>query len=50
LIAHFGHQYEEYRRRVPMLVPRLAVAAPAPPALRESEPVAQPVDAETCDV
>jgi methanethiol S-methyltransferase len=22
LIAHFGHQYEEYRRRVPMFIPR----------------------------
>jgi protein-S-isoprenylcysteine O-methyltransferase Ste14 len=24
LVAHFGHQYAEYRRRVPMFVPRLA--------------------------
>jgi protein-S-isoprenylcysteine O-methyltransferase Ste14 len=23
LIAHFGHQYEDYRRRVPMFVPRV---------------------------
>jgi hypothetical protein len=23
LVAHFGHQYENYRRRVPMFVPSL---------------------------
>jgi protein-S-isoprenylcysteine O-methyltransferase Ste14 len=23
LVSHFGHQYEDYRRRVPMFVPRL---------------------------
>jgi methanethiol S-methyltransferase len=27
LVAHFGRQYEEYRRRVPMFVPRWNVAA-----------------------
>ena len=26
LVAHFGHQYAEYRRRVPMFVPRLAAS------------------------
>jgi protein-S-isoprenylcysteine O-methyltransferase Ste14 len=25
LVAHFGHQYADYRRRVPMFVPRLAI-------------------------
>lgn len=27
LIAHFGHQYQDYRRRVPMFLPRLRTAA-----------------------
>jgi protein-S-isoprenylcysteine O-methyltransferase Ste14 len=30
LIAHFGHQYEEYRRRVPMFVPWRGAALPTP--------------------
>jgi protein-S-isoprenylcysteine O-methyltransferase Ste14 len=30
LLAHFGRQYEEYRNRVPMFVPRLRPARPAP--------------------
>jgi len=30
LIAHFGRQYEEYRARVPMFVPRFGRAEPAP--------------------
>src|SRR5262245_20016328 len=30
LIAHFGRQYEEYRTRVPMFVPRFGRAEPAP--------------------
>jgi protein-S-isoprenylcysteine O-methyltransferase Ste14 len=34
LIAHFGRQYEEYRNRVPMFVPRLRTDLPVP----ESEP------------
>ncbi len=29
LVAHFGPQYADYRRRVPMFVPRLAVREPA---------------------
>ncbi len=29
LVAHFGRQYEDYRRRVPMFVPRLGAANPA---------------------
>ncbi len=30
LFAHFGRQYEEYRIRVPMFVPRLTPAQTAP--------------------
>lgn len=30
LIAHFGRQYEEYRRRVPMFLPRLCANPTAP--------------------
>ena len=50
LVNHFGQKYKDYRRRVPMFVPRLMVAATASQALRESELVAQPVEAEACDV
>lgn len=40
LVRHFGRQYEEYRRRVPMFVPRLAAAAAglARPALSAALP------------
>ncbi|REK09846.1 MAG: isoprenylcysteine carboxylmethyltransferase family protein [Planctomycetota bacterium] len=37
LVAHFGKHYTEYRRRVPMFVPRLRVA---------DEPAATPIAAE----
>jgi protein-S-isoprenylcysteine O-methyltransferase Ste14 len=30
LVAHFGQEYEEYRNRVPMFVPRPGTALPAP--------------------
>jgi steroid 5-alpha reductase family enzyme len=50
LVSHLGQAYKDYRRRVPMFVPRLTVAARASQALRESELVAQPVEAEACDV
>lgn len=50
LVSHFGQTYEDYRRRVPMFVPWLTVASTASQALRESELVAQPVEAEVCDV
>jgi protein-S-isoprenylcysteine O-methyltransferase Ste14 len=30
LVEHFGHQYEDYRRRVPMFVPRLSRIGSAP--------------------
>jgi steroid 5-alpha reductase family enzyme len=29
LIAHFGHRYEDYRRRVPMFVPQLGATLSA---------------------
>ena len=50
LVEYFGQQYEDYRRRVPMFVPRLTIAATASQALRESELVAQPVEADACEV
>jgi steroid 5-alpha reductase family enzyme len=37
LVAHFGRQYEEYRRRVPMFVPRWGAAVTAFQPPRESE-------------
>ena len=47
LIAHLGHQYEDYRRRVPMFVPRLLPAtAPASAQTVEPEPVEQNADTE----
>jgi hypothetical protein len=45
LIAHFGNQYQEYRRRVPMFVPRLrpnATSVPLP--LRTATPVSLQAD------
>jgi protein-S-isoprenylcysteine O-methyltransferase Ste14 len=41
LVGHFGRQYEDYRRRVPMFVPRLKVSRTVSHASPESEPVAQ---------
>ena len=46
LVSHFGEQYENYRRRVPMFVPRLSANATPSGAARESEPGAQPVTSE----
>jgi len=42
LLAHFGRQYEEYRKRVPMFVPRIGGGTPAP----EPEPEAESLLAE----
>jgi protein-S-isoprenylcysteine O-methyltransferase Ste14 len=42
LVAHFGRQYEDYRRRVPMFVPRLRPAD----AVNPSAPIPQPVEAK----
>jgi len=50
LVAHFGRQYEDYRRRVPMFVPRLTATATVSQALTESEPVVQPVKSDACHV
>jgi protein-S-isoprenylcysteine O-methyltransferase Ste14 len=38
LVAHFGQQYREYRRKVPMFVPRLGKLTDELP---EAEPAAQ---------
>jgi methanethiol S-methyltransferase len=50
LVDHFGHQYEQYRRRVPMFVPKLAAAAAASPSVNNSEATIQPADIETFHV
>ncbi len=51
LVNHFGRQYEEYRRRVPMFIPRLAGAtADASGPVRESASAAQAVQAEKSHV
>lgn len=51
LVSHFGHQYEDYRRRVPMFVPRLKT--PAVSGVNDNEQTAgvapQPTP-ETCHV
>jgi protein-S-isoprenylcysteine O-methyltransferase Ste14 len=41
LVGHFGRQYEDYRRRVPMFVPKLTVSRTVFPVSQETEPVAQ---------
>jgi methanethiol S-methyltransferase len=50
LVNHFGQTYKDYRRRVPMFVPRLTVTATASQAMRESEQVAQPVETGACEI
>jgi len=50
LVNHLGHQYEEYRRRVPKFVPRLTITSTVSQILRESEPNAQPIESEACHV
>ena len=50
LVDHFGQTYKDYRRRVPMFVPRLTVAATVSRTSHESVSVAQPMGSETCDV
>jgi protein-S-isoprenylcysteine O-methyltransferase Ste14 len=48
LVAYFGQQYEQYRRRVPMFVPRLTAITAASQPVLGSETAEQPVDAEAC--
>ncbi|HTU24627.1 MAG TPA: isoprenylcysteine carboxylmethyltransferase family protein [Pirellulales bacterium] len=43
LIDHFGKQYQDYRRRVPMFVPRLTAARTDSQNAGEFEPIVQPV-------
>jgi methanethiol S-methyltransferase len=51
LVAHFGRQYEDYRRRVPMFIPRLRVPAPTPfQGTRTSESTAHHVKEDKCHV
>jgi protein-S-isoprenylcysteine O-methyltransferase Ste14 len=42
LVGHFGTQYEDYRRRVPMFVPRLTPATASSAASAKSDPTRQP--------
>jgi hypothetical protein len=39
LIAHFGEQYQEYRERVPMFVPRFLATRARPQMAESSAPV-----------
>jgi protein-S-isoprenylcysteine O-methyltransferase Ste14 len=50
LVDYFGRQYEEYRRRVPMFVPKLMFPSPAVESSWQPKAVAQPVESEACDV
>jgi methanethiol S-methyltransferase len=50
LVNYFGHQYEQYRRRVPMFVPKLAAAAAVSQSVRESEVITQPAESEAFHV
>jgi protein-S-isoprenylcysteine O-methyltransferase Ste14 len=44
LVDHFGRQYQDYQRQVPMFVPRLRAAVPVFPTAYEAEPATQPAD------
>jgi protein-S-isoprenylcysteine O-methyltransferase Ste14 len=44
LVDHFGHQYEDYRRRVPMFVPSLTAGAAASQTASKSPLVAERVE------
>jgi protein-S-isoprenylcysteine O-methyltransferase Ste14 len=48
LVDHFGSQYEEYKRRVPMFIPRLTAAAPTSLAMDETQAVEQSCDLDHC--
>jgi len=48
LIAHFGRQYEDYRRRVPMFVPKLSALVGASSGGRNREPISSRVETEEC--
>ena len=49
-VNHFGQSYQDYRRRVPMFVPRFKVAAIVFQASRDSEPVAQLAESDACEI
>ena len=44
LVEHFGHQYEDYQRRVPMILPRLMRDASAADALHGAIATTHPHD------
>jgi hypothetical protein len=41
LVNHFGRQYEDYRKKVPMFLPRLTPAAASSATSAESKSVAE---------
>ena len=49
LVNHFGQQYEDYRRQVPMFVPSIGGAAKTSSAAPISEHVVTEMAAEVCD-
>jgi methanethiol S-methyltransferase len=50
LVNHFGQTYRDYRRRVPMFVPSLTVAATVFQTSRESEPLALLMESEASEI
>ena len=50
LVAHFGRQYQEYRRRVPMFVPSVRLGlGPSQQTNRSPETTAKHADKEKCN-
>jgi hypothetical protein len=50
LIAHFGRQYENYRRQVPMFVPRFRRPSTSAPRVESAAEVMPGRESETCHV
>ncbi len=50
LVDHFGHEYEEYRRRVPKFFPKFTAGAAGFSAACEPQPILQQEEPEVCHV